>query len=103
MNLESAPVHGFIPCFPPAAFTGWVVVEGNYESLTALICQYISSWGTVAPAQLTTASECIGPRKAVVAQGVDGDSTAMTLSALSRLPTVNQAVSLFPRHGRKED
>ena len=32
-----------------------------------------------------------------------GDSTATMVSALSRWPTVNQAVSLFPRHGRKED
>jgi hypothetical protein len=60
---EARPIHGFIPCFRPAAFARGIVVESNHEACRRSYAWNISSCGTVDPAQLTTASASHRPAK----------------------------------------
>ena len=81
-KTEASPIRGVVPRLGPAAFASGVVVEGDNERLSAVVClEHQLMW-----------------LKASM-----GDSTAAMRSAFAKFPTVNHALSLFPRHGRNAD
>ena len=62
--LNPPPVRCFIPRLSPAALTDWVVVEGNYEGLAAVVCQAHQFVGN-------RRSRATHDRRGIAATGVD--------------------------------
>ena len=95
---EARPIHGFIPCFRPAAFARGIVVESNHESLSAIIClEHQLVWHGRSGA--THDRQRIAParKEAVVTQGVDGGFDGDDALRFGEIPDREPRGELVPK------